>query len=98
SEFQTLINVQRSDIQPPSAFNPAVYPELDAIVAQALSREAELRYQSAGQMRDDLHAVRIKYGLSATNREVEAWCNWAFSQRATTEPAPAMPGAAERGD
>ena len=33
-------------------------------------------------MRDDLHGVRIRYHLSATNREVETWCDWAFSLEA----------------
>jgi serine/threonine protein kinase len=78
SEFQTLINVQRADVQPPSAFNHAVPAELDAIVAKALARDPAERYASAGQMRDDLHGVRIRYQMSATNREVEEWCAWAF--------------------
>jgi serine/threonine protein kinase len=79
SEYQTLINVQRSEIQPPSAFNQAVPRELDEVVARALARNPAQRYATAAQMRDDLHAIRTRYNLSATNREVEAWCNWAFS-------------------
>ena len=79
SEYQTLINVQRSDVAPPSSFNQAVPPELDAIVAKALARNPAERYQTAAQMRDDLHGVRTRYNLSATNREVETWCTWAFA-------------------
>ncbi|MBZ0231751.1 MAG: protein kinase, partial [Deltaproteobacteria bacterium] len=87
SEFQTLINVQRGDIAPPSTLNPAVPPELDAIVARALARDPGARYASAGQMRDDLHGVRIRYQMSATNREVEAWCNQAFDRKVTAAAA-----------
>ena len=79
SEYQTLINVQRAEVSPPSAFNQAVPRELDAIVAKALARDPAQRYASAAEMRDDLHGVRTRYNLSATNREVETWCTWAFS-------------------
>ena len=79
NEYQTLLNVQKSDILPPSAFNQAVPPELDAIVLRALARDRDQRYASAAQMRDDLHGVRIRYQLSATNREVQTWIEWAFS-------------------
>ena len=82
NEYQTLLNVQKSDILPPSAFNQAVPPELDAIVLKALARDPDERYASAAELRDDLHAVRIRYQLSATNREVQAWSDWAFSLEA----------------
>ena len=82
NEYQTLVNVQRSDILPPSAFNQAVPPELDAIVLKALARDPDERYHHAAEMRDDLHGVRIRYNLSATNREVQTWSEWAFSLEA----------------
>ncbi|MES1157563.1 MAG: serine/threonine-protein kinase, partial [Haliangium ochraceum] len=47
NEYQTLINVQRSDILPPSAFNQAVPPELDAIVLKAVASEPQDRFQDA---------------------------------------------------
>src|SRR5262252_7212707 len=82
NEYQTLIKVQRGDVLPPSTFNQACPPELDAIVLKALARDPDQRYLHAAQMRDDLHGVRIKYNLSATNREVQSWCEWAFSLEA----------------
>ncbi|MBP8808446.1 MAG: protein kinase [Kofleriaceae bacterium] len=82
NEYQTLLNVQKSELIPPSAFNQAVPPELDAIVLRALARDPDERYGSAAELRDDLHAVRIRYQLSATNREVQAWSDWAFSLEA----------------
>jgi serine/threonine protein kinase len=82
NEYQTLIKVQRGDVLQPSTFNQACPPELDAIVLKALARDPDQRYTTAAQMRDDLHGVRIKYNLSATNREVQSWCEWAFSLEA----------------
>ncbi|MEU3462450.1 ABC transporter substrate-binding protein [Streptomyces sp. NPDC006733] len=42
--------------EPPSARNPAVPPELDAVVIAALSKNPALRPRSAAAMRDDLNA------------------------------------------
>ncbi|MFB9929140.1 Stk1 family PASTA domain-containing Ser/Thr kinase [Amycolatopsis halotolerans] len=44
----------REDPHPPSSVNPAVSPELDAVVLKALSKGPANRYQSAAEMRSDL--------------------------------------------
>ncbi|WP_431679695.1 Stk1 family PASTA domain-containing Ser/Thr kinase [Kitasatospora sp. KL5] len=44
----------REEAQPPSAFDPEVRPEVDAIVLKALAKERDYRYQSADEMRDDI--------------------------------------------
>ena len=44
---------------PPSEFNPRVPPELDRIVAKALRKRAEDRYQTAGELAGDVRAVRM---------------------------------------
>ncbi|TWH21753.1 serine/threonine-protein kinase [Prauserella rugosa] len=44
----------REDPKPPSASNPDVSPELDAVVLKALAKGADNRYQSAAEMRSDL--------------------------------------------
>ena len=45
------------EIPPPSFRNPAVSPALDRIVMQALARNVEHRYQSAGAIAADLEQV-----------------------------------------
>ncbi|EIE97055.1 Stk1 family PASTA domain-containing Ser/Thr kinase [Saccharomonospora glauca] len=46
--------------RPPSESNPAVTPELDAVVLKALAKSTSERYQSAAELRSDL--VRILSG------------------------------------
>ena len=50
----------REDPRPPSALNPRVTPQLDAIVLKAMSKGQANRYQSAAEMRADL--VRVLSG------------------------------------
>jgi serine/threonine-protein kinase len=44
----------REEPVPPSAFNPDVPPEADAIVLKALTKDRTARYQTAGEMRADI--------------------------------------------
>jgi serine/threonine-protein kinase len=44
----------REDPNPPSMVNPAVSPELDAVVLKALAKGPANRYQSSAEMRSDL--------------------------------------------
>ncbi|AEG93082.1 serine/threonine-protein kinase [Ramlibacter tataouinensis] len=52
-----LMAVVRADPPPPSRLNPAVPPELDAIVAKALRKQREERYQNAGELARALAAL-----------------------------------------
>jgi serine/threonine protein kinase len=44
---------------PPSAVNPRVAPQIDAIVMKALSKDPAQRYASAGEMKRDLDRIRL---------------------------------------
>ncbi|MCX5742398.1 MAG: serine/threonine protein kinase [Proteobacteria bacterium] len=82
NEYQTLLKVQRGEILPPSTFNQACPPELDAIVARALARDPDERYANAGEMRDALIDLRIRHALQTGYREVAGWLDWAFAVEA----------------
>src|SRR5262245_44097683 len=82
NEYQTLIKVQRGDIMPPSTFNQACPPELDAIVLRALARDPDDRFASASDLREELHAMRREYNLQTGFRDVANWIDWAFTVEA----------------
>jgi serine/threonine-protein kinase len=50
----------REDALPPSHRNPAIGPELDAVVLKSLAKNPDNRYQTAAEMRADL--VRVHSG------------------------------------
>jgi serine/threonine protein kinase len=79
NEYQTLLKVQRGDIMPPSTFNQACPPELDAIVLGALARDPDERFGSATELRDELLAMKKQYNLQTGYRDITAWVEWAFS-------------------
>ena len=43
--------------QPPSQFNPAVTPELDAVVMRSMAKDRDERFQSAEEFRENLQAA-----------------------------------------
>ncbi len=55
---EILAGVVHVDPPPPSHFNARVPPALDAVVARALAKRPEVRYQSAQEMLADLRAAR----------------------------------------
>jgi serine/threonine protein kinase len=57
NDVQTIERVRRCDVPPPSLQNPAVPPELDAIILKALARNPADRWQSAAEMADALDDV-----------------------------------------
>src|SRR6185503_14123852 len=78
NEYQTLIKVQRGDIMPPSTFNQACPPELDAIVFKALARDPNERFANASELREELVQLKRQYALQTGYRDLAGWIDWAF--------------------
>jgi len=55
---ETLLAIVRASAPAPSARQPSVPAELDAIVARALAKPVDRRYQTASAFADDLRAVK----------------------------------------
>ncbi len=51
---ETIKNVRRSEVQPPSTFNDKIPKELDDIVMKALAKDPDHRYRLAGDVSNDL--------------------------------------------
>jgi serine/threonine protein kinase len=51
---QTIRNVRRTKVDPPSSFRGDVHEELDRITIKALTKDRRKRYSNASEMRDDL--------------------------------------------
>ena len=64
SDFDTLKLVQTMTIPRPSKRNHGVKPALDGIVMRALERDPARRYQSAGEMGDELEALVLRKQFS----------------------------------
>ena len=77
-------DVLEKEIPPPSTYNPAVPPELDAVVAQGLARNIDERFQTAqalaealssvaGQMKADSLGVFAGRALAEAKKEHRLW-------------------------
>lgn len=83
----------REDPLPPSAHDRDISPEADAIVLKAMEKDADDRYGTAGEMRDDLERA-------LAGRRVHAMMGGGGAGGAATTLGPAAPGTAilSRGD
>ena len=90
----SLVSVAMAHVKeapvPPSALNPSVTPEIDAIVLTALAKDRLQRYQSAAEMRADIEQAR-------SGRPVAAAVPAATATTAAAEPAATalVPGLSE---
>ncbi len=67
---QLMHQIATATPRPPSATNPAVPPMLDLIVAKALEKQPDARYQSAAELAKDLRACVSDRALREGARQV----------------------------
>ena len=71
---------------PPSQLNPALPAEIDRIVSRAMEKDADLRFQSAGDMRAELKRLRREVDSGGSNpktpvampAEPSPWKRWVW--------------------
>ena len=90
TDYDTLLRVQNADVLPPSFHNPLCPPGLDDIVLKALSKQADDRFASAGEMGAALHQLRVQQQLDSSPTEVAKWMRWAFELQDSGSDSPAL--------
>jgi serine/threonine protein kinase len=89
TDYETLLKINHAEVPPPSRINPAVPPDLDKVVLQALQRSASDRTQSAGDLRVGIDRIASRFGFRLSSREVFDWLSGVSSESwATLRPAP----------
>jgi serine/threonine protein kinase, bacterial len=88
SDYETLKQVQKMTIPRPSSRNPGVKPALDGVVMRALERDPARRYESAGEMGDELEALvlRKNYSTRALARKARELFEDSPAERARPTP------------
>ena len=84
--LDTMSRVRQMPIPRPSIANPAVTPDLDALVMRALERDPDQRWQTAAAMRDGIQVVIERSGVRAEQRQVADWVRWVFDQKKGRPP------------
>ena len=71
---QTIGMVRAAAVLPPSTFNPAVPPELDAVCMRALAKNRNERFADCGEMAEALDDFvhRVKFGATGAARVMAA--------------------------
>lgn len=70
SDYNTVELVREAAIPSPSAINPSVGAELEAIVRKALAKDRNQRYQSAADLADALAHYLFSHRLKVTARDI----------------------------
>ncbi|MCB9595939.1 MAG: serine/threonine protein kinase [Sandaracinaceae bacterium] len=85
SDFSTLEKVRNADVAPPSQMVNDLPPDLEEIVLKGLAREPDERWQTAGEMQEELQRFialqRPPFGTSKLN----TWMRTAFAPEIAKE-------------
>jgi len=76
--YQAIAARHRGDVVAPSMRNPLVPPDLDDAVLTALAPPPQKRWQTAGELRDAMHAIALVHGYQATCDRTTAWLTETF--------------------
>jgi serine/threonine-protein kinase len=83
---------------PPSSFDPDIPPEVDAVVLKALAKNREERYQSASEMRADIHRVLAGQQVTAPMAPVAAMSETRAMAPTAVAPTAATQAYRQNGD
>lgn len=73
NDLETVKNVRACQVPRPSTINPKIPWRLEKIAFRALAQEADKRYQSAGDMYEDLRHFMLTAGVRHARQKMADW-------------------------
>lgn len=73
NDLETVKNVRKCSVPRPSSINPRVPWRLERIVFRALAKDVDKRYQSAGDMYEDLRHFMMTAGIRHARQLMADW-------------------------
>jgi serine/threonine protein kinase len=78
-EISILEKVRKAEIPSPTELNPAIPPELEAVLKKALAKEPENRYQTASEMEMALEELITKKGYAFSSLSLSHYMQSLFA-------------------
>jgi serine/threonine-protein kinase len=73
NDLETVKNVRKCNVPRPSSINPRIPWRLERIVFRALAKDVGKRYQSAGDMYEDLRHFMMTAGIRHARQKMNDW-------------------------
>lgn len=73
SREETIARVRRAEVPSPRTYRPEISEDLEGILLRALAARPEDRYQTAGQMLEEIGVLMVREGHRATNNDLAAY-------------------------
>ncbi len=73
SRDETIARVRRAEVPSPRNYRPEISEDLEAILLKALAPTPDARYETAGQMLEDMGVLMVREGHRATNNDLAAF-------------------------
>ena len=80
NELSILEQVREARISIPSDINDEATPEIDAIVTKALQKDADKRYQTAGEMARDIDQILYTFRPTPTSADLAIYMHRLYSE------------------
>lgn len=85
NDMATLKLIQECVVPPPSKFNPKISVELEKIILKALTKDLNIRYQTAGAFNRQLQEFLAKYYASFGQKDIHESFSKVFKDEITQE-------------
>ena len=80
--FDQVVNkVLNAQVPAPSSIDPSIPTAIDSIIATAICRDREQRYQTADEMGNEIRSVMSELGGLASHARTRAWFHEHFAER-----------------